>query len=131
MRNRQYGEGFNFPIIRQSGGRGGNTQRMVNFTTKSGKRLSFKASNGKRRRRQQRKRRRRSIRQQGRGVVPEYLTKEFGEIAGSFGRAAVTERMSEGVNVVKKGICFLKNKLSRKRTKKVTPAILQQVPWID
>ena len=125
-RNRQYGEGIDFPIIRQRGG--GNKQRTVNFTTRSGKKISFKASGAKRRQR------RRKNRQRGRGgVIPEYLTKEIGEIAGSVGRAAVAEGMSEGVNIAKKGIRFLKNKLTRrKRTKKVVApsAVTETVPWI-
>ena len=79
MRNQQYGEGIDFPIIKQRGGRKrkGNTQRTVNFTTKSGKRVSFKATSTKRRQRRRRKT------QRGGGMMPEFLSKEIGEIAGS------------------------------------------------
>ena len=126
----RYGKGIDFPIIKQSGG-GRNKQRTVNFTTRSGKRISFKTSSVRRR---QRRGKTRQQRQRGRGgVIPEYLTKEIGEIAGSVGRAAVAEGMSEGVNIAKKGIQFFKNKLlnrrGRKRTKKVVP-ISEGVPWV-
>ena len=125
-----YGKGIDFPIIKQSGG-GRNKQRTVNFTTRSGKRISFKTSSVRRRQRRS-KTRQRQQRQRGRGgVIPEYLTKEFGEIAGSVGRAAVAEGMSEGVNIAKKGIQFVKNKLLNRRGRKlkVIP-ISKGVPWI-
>ena len=81
----QYGEGIDFPIIKQRGG----GRSTVNFTTRSGKRISFKVSGAKRRQRRRCKTRQR---QRGRGgVIPEYLNKEIGEIAGSVGRAAVAE----------------------------------------
>ena len=129
----QYGNGIDFPIIKQSGG-GRNKQRTVNFTTRSGKKISFKTSSVRRRRQRRGKtQQRQQRRQRGRGgVIPEYLTKEIGEIAGSVGRAAVAEGMSEGVNIAKKGIQFFKNKLLRRRTRKVAKVlpISKGVPWV-